>query len=178
MRQIKFFIAGIVLLFLVFTAFTLFLPSKVTVSKSIEINAPESTIIAQLNSFNNWKNWFPAFQDTNVIVTISSYQNHSAELRDNSGRIMLFKMLSVAKDTVNVGLYIKEKSKTAYQFILTSVNTRSTDITWNIITDLGWYPWKKLQGIVLDKFTGGQYMATLQKLKNVVEGHVDKGTSE
>ncbi|MDQ6763327.1 MAG: hypothetical protein M3015_11975, partial [Bacteroidota bacterium] len=114
MRQIKFFITGIVLLLFVFTAFTLFLPSKVTVSKSIRIDAPDSMVFAQLNNFNNWKNWFPAFRDSNVIVTISSYQNHFAELRDNSGRIMLFKILSVAKDTVNVGLYIKQKSTTAY----------------------------------------------------------------
>ncbi len=171
MRQIKFFIAGIVLLLLIFTAFTLFLPSKVTVSKSIRINAPDSRVMAQLSNFNNWKNWFPAFRDSNVIVTISSFQNHSAELRDNYGRNMLFKMLVVSKDKVNVELYVREKSTTTYQFILMLVNAGTTDITWNVVTDLGWYPWKKLQGIVLDKVTGEQYMTALQKLKGAAESH-------
>lgn len=177
MRQIKFFIGGIVSLVLVFTAFTLFLPSKVTVSKSIRIDAPDSTVITQLNNFKNWKKWFPAFRDSNVLVTISN-QNGQAELRDNYGRIMLFKMLSVSKNRVDVELYIQEKSTTTYQFILMPVSTGSTEISWNVISNLGWYPWKKLQGVVLDKFTGEQYMSTLQKLKGVAENHSVPGTSE
>ncbi len=177
MQQIKFFITGSVSLLLIFTAFTLFLPSKVTVSKSIRIDAPDSTVIAQLNNFKNWKNWFPAFGDSNVLVTIPN-RNGQAELRDNYGRIMLFKILSVSKHKVNVGLYVKEKSTTTYQFILMPVSTGSTDITWNVISNLGWYPWKKLQGVVLDKFTGEQYMSTLQKLKAAAENHPAPGTSE
>ncbi len=178
MRQIKFFIIGIVLLLLVFTAFTLFLPSKVTVSKSIRIDAPDSTVLAQLSNFKNWKNWFPVFRDSNVIVMIPPNQNDRVELRDNSGKIMLFKIVSVQKNKVDVGLYVTEKSTTTYQFILLPKGSESTEITWNVITDLGRYPWKKLQGIVLDKFTGEQYMATLQKLKEAVENHTATGTSE
>ncbi len=137
----------------------------------------DSAVITQLYNFKNWKKWFPSFQDSNVLVTISN-QNGQAELRDNYGRIMLFKMLSVSKNRVDVELYVKGKSTTTYQFILKPVSTGTTDITWNIVSNMGWYPWKKLQGIVLDKFTGEQYVSTLQKLKEAAENHSAPITSE
>jgi hypothetical protein len=34
---------------------------------------------------------------------------------------------------------------------------------------MGWYPWKKIQGIFLDKFTGDQYVAAMKDLKIAAE---------
>lgn len=171
MRRIVFFIAGIFLLLLLFSAFTLFLPAKVAVSKSITISVPRSEVIAQIDNFNNWKKWCPAFRDCDVMVTITGSKNRSAELRDKFGRRIVFRMLSVSDSSVAIALYIKGKSVTTYQFVLSAVGIGSTDVTWNALTNLGWYPWKKLQGIILDKVTGEQYISALKSLKATAESH-------
>ena len=43
------------------------------------------------------------------------------------------------------------------------------EIIWNVNTDLGWYPWKRIQGIMMDKLTGPEYELALQNLKKVCE---------
>ena len=178
MRRIIFFIIGILLLLLFFTAFTLFLPSKVTVAKSIRINASSPEILSQTNNFNNWKTWYPVFRDSNVIVTITGSNNRSAELVDKYGRKMVFRILAVSNNEVDVELYVKEKSVTTYKIMLQSPGTTSTDVTWIAITNLGWYPWKKLQGLILDKATGEQYAYALAGLKAVVESQADSVSPE
>ncbi len=129
-------------------------------------------VFHQIGDFNKWKNWFPAFMDKGVTVTILHGQNdssESAELNDNYGRKIIFRMLRPLKNVVDVDLYTKEKNTTNYQFILMPDSSGNTEIIWNVTTDLGWYPWKKLQGIVLDKVSGPEYISALQNLKKVTE---------
>jgi hypothetical protein len=35
--------------------------------------------------------------------------------------------------------------------------------------DLGWYPWKRIEGIFFDKFSGTQYESALEDLKSAAE---------
>jgi hypothetical protein len=44
-------------------------------------------------------------------------------------------------------------------------------LTWNVNTNLGWLPWKKMEGILLDKFSGDQYETALENLKKTAENH-------
>ncbi|MEO6636790.1 MAG: SRPBCC family protein [Ginsengibacter sp.] len=140
-------------------------------SKSVRINAPGTVILAQINNFDNWRNWYPAFSDSQVIVSIQRGKSDVAELSDKDGRRILFKMLAISNTKIDIGLFIKEKSTTIYQFILLPSGTGTTEVTLNVTTNLAWYPWKKIQGIVLDKMTGEQYLVALQGLKKVVEDH-------
>jgi len=43
-------------------------------------------------------------------------------------------------------------------------------LTWNINIDMGWYPWKRVQGILFDKFSGAQYESALEDLRKAAEG--------
>ena len=66
MRKAKLFVIGILILVGFFWLITLFLPSKITVSRWINIDANESAVAAQIDDFKNWKNWYPAFQNENI----------------------------------------------------------------------------------------------------------------
>ncbi len=174
MRKVKLLVAGILLILCFVFVITLFLPSKVTVSKSIEIDTSVAGVAREINDFNNWKNWYPAFMDKEITISIVSSQNLSpastATLRDKEGHEIIFHMVSISMDSIIVDLQPNNKSAIKYQFIISPHKEGYTQVVWNVNTDLGWYPWRKLQGIIMDKVTGPEYIVALQNLKKVAEG--------
>ena len=71
MRGAKLFFIGVLILIGFLCLITVFLPSKIRVSKWILINAKETAVAMQIDDFKNWKNWYPAFQNKNITVDIS-----------------------------------------------------------------------------------------------------------
>ncbi|MEO9032813.1 MAG: hypothetical protein ABI285_06180, partial [Ginsengibacter sp.] len=80
MRSVKLFVTALVVLLAFLFVITLFLPSQVTVSKSITINAAENKVTEQILDFNNWKNWYPAFLDKNISINISPKDKNLFEI--------------------------------------------------------------------------------------------------
>ena len=156
---------------------TLFLPSKVTVSKSILINATEAEVAKEIGAFKNWKNWYPAFQNQNIAITTSQKNDSSfVILTDEKQRKLSMSMIKSGPENINIFLFAENRNNITYQFILSPDRTGQTQLTWNVNTTLPWYPWKKITGIFLDKVTGPQYQAALQNLKIAVEKMHQEGS--
>lgn len=173
MRKVKLLIAGLLLILCFLFVITLFLPSKVTVSRSIEINTSVADVGREIKDFNNWKNWYPAFMDKEISISIAGSQNvspiNTATLRDKQGHEIMFHIVSNSMDSIIVELQPNNKKAIKYQFIISRHSAGYTQVVWNINTDLGWYPWERIQGILMDKVTGPGYAAALQNLKKVTE---------
>ena len=170
MRRIKIFLVAVVLLLALLYLITLFLPSRVTVSKSTQVNASRENVATQSRDFNKWKNWHPLFQNEDISVNIT--QNHdtsSATLVNADRKILSFILLNSSPADIEVSLLQHNKVKDMYQFILIPNGAGNTQLTWNINTDLGWNPWRRLAGIFMDKVKGPQYEAALQSLKTAAE---------
>ena len=173
MRRAKLFFIAILILIGFLCLITVFLPSNITVSKWVTVNANENAVATQINNFKNWKNWYPAFQNKDVTVNISEHDNKLvATLTDeNKKRISLSLLKSSPENIIILVSEEKGNSKT-YQFVLSPNGAGQTQLTWNVNMELGWYPWRKFAGIFLDKVTGPQYEATLQNLKTAAEKNV------
>ncbi len=169
MRRVKLFSILIITLLGFLCLVTLFLPSKVTVSKSVYINAPESKVVQQIDKFKNWKNWNPDFQAKNISVIIPDSDSSRVILSDERERKFSMKMIKYGPENIGIILSSENKTPVTYQFIFSNKNTGKTLLTWNVNTTLPWYPWKKITGIFLDKIAGPQYETVLQNLKSVVE---------
>jgi hypothetical protein len=171
MRSIKIFIISVLIMMSFFGIFTVFLPSKVTVSKSILINATEAEVVNEIENFKNWKNWYPGFQNQNIAVTTSQKNDSSfVTLTNEKQRKLLMHMVKPGPENIDVFLSDENKKNTiSYQFILSPDRTGNTQLTWNVNTTLSWYSWKKIAGIFLDKATGSQYQEVLQNLKIAAE---------
>ena len=173
MRQAKLFFTAVVILIAFLCLITVFLPSHIIVSKWVTVNANENAVAVQVNNFNNWKNWYPAFQNKEVTVNISEQDNKAvATLTNKNQKKVILSLLKSSPE--NISVYVSEEngnSKT-YQFVLSPNGAGQTQITWNVNMQLGWYPWRKFAGIFLDKVTGPQYEAALQNLKIAVEKNV------
>src|SRR5665213_903973 len=171
MRIVKFiiFLASI---FIIIFLISLVLPSKVTVSKSVEINATEEKVKDQIVNFEKWKNWYPAFENKEISVTKSLPQPHilsSVTLKNIKGKAIILNLIDSAKSTILIEVHSTSSTEVNYQFILTPKQNEQTQLTWNVNTTLGWLPWKKMEGILFDKLSGTEYESALDNLRKAAE---------
>ena len=170
MRRAKLFLIGILILVGFLWLITLFLPSKITVSRWTDIDANQSAVAAQIDDFSNWKNWYPAFQNKNINVEMSQ-QNDTpiVTLTNENGKKVSLALSKFSPQNINIRLLENDQNSKTYRFILLPNNKGQTQVTWNVDIELGWYPWKKLGAIFLDKIIGPQCEAALENLKKAVE---------
>jgi len=158
--------------FVVVFLISLLLPSKVTVAKSVEINASHEKIMNQVVNFEEWKNWYPAFKDENITVIKNPSEENvlsSVTLKDSNGKIVKLNLLDSNKHTIDIQVLSSSSTKVNYQFVLIPKINNETQLTWNINLDLGWLPWKKIEGILMDRFSGPQYQSALENLRKAAE---------
>ena len=171
MRYVIVFGFCIVIIILVALA-GLLLPSKVTITKSVLINAPSQKIKNQVNDLDDWKNWYPAFQNNTIRVTTNTSKKNalqSISLKDNNGKEIDLDLIVSSNDTIEVAVESPSSAKVFYQFLLIPHLSGKTQLTLNVNTYFKWYPWEKIKGIFLDKISGPQYESALNKLKEFIE---------
>ena len=172
MRRLSGFFIFLISVFLVIGLLSLLLPSKVSLAKSVEINTTPGKIRDQILNFDQWKNWYPAFKDENITVIKNPPANNilnSVTLKDKQGKNITLNLIDSNQNIIDIQVKSSSSTKVDYQFILIPKTNNQILLTWNINTDLGWYPWKRIQGIFLDKFSGDQYEAALSNLKKAAE---------
>jgi len=171
MRKAKLFFIGVLILVWFLWLITVFLPSKITVSRWTLINANEKSVASQITSFKNWKNWYPAFRNNDISVYISQLSPTPLVTLTNkkNGKNLSMSLLESSPENIKISVSEETGNKKTYQFILLPNVEGQTRLVWNVNTELGGYPWKKLGGIFLDKVSGPQYEAILQDLKKAAE---------
>jgi predicted PurR-regulated permease PerM len=113
MRYVIVFTFGIVIIILIALA-GLLLPSKVTIAKSVLINAPAEKIRSQVNDFSSWKNWYPAFQNNTISVTRNTLKKNSLQsvsLKDNNGKQIDLDLIVSSNDTIEVAVGSQSSTK-------------------------------------------------------------------
>lgn len=168
LKFILFLLSVFVIIFLV----SLLLPSNVTILKYVEVNAPLQKVESQVINFDNWKSWYPAFKDENITVIKNATQKNvisSVTLKDTNGKSINLNLVDTSGHMIDIQLETSSSTKVNYQFVLIQKVNDQTQLTWNININLGWMPWKKIQGIFMDKFSGQQYQIALDNLKKAAE---------
>ena len=61
MRLFKGFFIVLAGLFIFITILSLFIPSKLMVTRAVVINAPAGKVFNEINNLQNWKHWQPVF---------------------------------------------------------------------------------------------------------------------
>ncbi len=169
MNQVLRFIIFLVVVFIFIFLAGLLLPSKVTITKSVLINAPIEKVQNQLSHFNQWKNWYPAFKDEDVAIIKDSLNPNSVILKNRKGATIKLILIQSRPYAINVDMRSSSSTRVAYGFIIAPKANNKIQLTWNVNTQLGWYPWNRIWGIFLDKVSGAQYESALADLKKVVE---------
>lgn len=171
MRAIKPLIVGIIGLVLVITFISLFIPSAVNTVQAESITASRDSIMKQLTDLHNWKNWQPVFKTLGDSIHI------------NTGADSLQQATWMQNNRETI-LQVKETGADFIRFTLTSGNdlpgdhtiliqptevAATSQVQWQAVTHLRWYPWEKFSGIFIEKVSGPGYAEALKSLKEFLE---------
>jgi len=167
MRYIKFFIIGIVCLFVLLTLIGLMMPSVVMVGRSAEIKAPLDSVRFYTNDPANWRYWING-ADT------SYYKQLTPSTSQKGSKIMLgtytVTVLENDADTIFT-LWQGESTKQQINKLDLSYNstTNLVVINWAFQQQLSWLPWDRLGAMLYNSVYGPSMEVSLNKLKKVCE---------
>ena len=145
MRIIKLGIISIVVFAVLITLFSLFFPSRVRISKAIDINADKTQVMQQLTDTTAWKTWFPGIDSAGTLPVITTITDSSV----------------VANSVLPNG----RKAVTGWIVYQASAPNTVT-VQWYMDFRLGWYPWEKFSSLLLEKRYGPLLERGLEKLKS------------
>lgn len=161
MRVIKLAIISFIVFFLLITAFSLLIPSNVRISRAIQIDAPRSVVLNQLNDPINWKNWFPSDDSIQYLFVEGKVKG----ILLNSNRGLLINSITDSLVTAT------ETGKSHRQMMTGWSLTGNSRVTVQWWTDfkLRWYPWEKFSSLLLDARYGPRLEKGLAQLKYFTE---------
>lgn len=154
---------------------SLFLPSKVKVTRTAVYKAPVATVFEQVNLLQNWEKWSPWHNiDPRMLL---SYEGPDA------GKGARYNWFSDHPDVGNGSLTIIESAEntridTRMQFegendglsyYLFEETPEGTKLTWTMEADMGLNPIGKYVGLMLDDMVGPDFEKGLENLRKVVE---------
>lgn len=171
MRLIKLGLISVVFFAFLITGFSLFIPSRIVISKAINIGAKRDSINNQLVGVEKWKNWYPGFDTLELI-----------ELDKQNGKIFSAKTkgISILLSSVTDSVIAAEFRSIAKRPIInnwqtiTYPHTDSVTLQWSMNFHLKWYPWEKFSSLLLEKRYGPQMEQGLENLKMLLENNVER----
>lgn len=151
-------------------------PNDVTVSRSIVIRASKETVFDQISKFNNWKNWSTLLQnDTSVKISYMGTDGQAGSTLEWAGDEGVTGSGVIKNEGIEGSLmyYSFTVSKPASMIadgVLSVKDTgTNTKITWTFHKHFPFIANAMLIVFDLDKYMGGDFERSLQKLKNYVE---------
>jgi Polyketide cyclase / dehydrase and lipid transport len=166
-KAIKLALISFVILFLLVTVISLFIPSNVRISKALQMNASKEKVMEQVANAANWKNWFPGMDTAQLFYVAGKVEG--MVLNEKSKRF----------------LAISERNENGVQAEYKGIKQKKVMTGWNIMPDrdntvtvqwymdftLRWYPWEKFSSILFEKQYGPQMEQGLSRMKNLVENN-------
>ena len=165
MKFIKLAILSFVFLFLLLTAFSLFIPSQVQLSKALKMNTQPDSLWHVVDDFRTWGLWntlFPGLSMETPEFTGTGMKTMDAEVEWES-----------RQPELHVSL-IKRGNRKPIRSGWKIVNdglTGSINVQWYIEIKLRWYPWEKFAGMLYEKSYGDKLMEGLINLKSILENN-------
>ena len=150
MQLIKLVFISAIAFFLLLTAFTLFIPSQIRISRAIDITADRRSVLPYVQQEEKWNLWNVYLKDSSGRFNIEMVQVNDSLITSNwkaGGR------------EFDSGLAIYEARK------------GTVTVQWYFDFKLKWYPWEKIASIVYDRQMGDAMQESLVKLKDLIESN-------
>lgn len=167
MRAIKLGLISIVILFIVITGISLLMPSRIIISRAIDISAPFDTVYNNIAELSNWKKWYPV-NDTATFLVSAIHAGEGATVKIDKATILIKKMTPRKIE----GLWIEGATKEFLPAEFNFLKTEGTDhmtVQWQFIHNVKWYPWEKFASIVSNSSIGTFMEQSLENLKETSE---------
>lgn len=170
MRVIKLGLISLVVFSFFITGISLFFPSRVRISKAIDIRASKDSVFKQVSDAANWKKWYPGADTMELLV--NDGKATGLHLNKLQGIISITNFTDSTITAATAGPGIKE-AVTGWNFFEGSMPGNVT-IQWYMDFHLRWYPWEKFSSLLLEKRYGPMMEKGLDRLKAVLEKQVER----
>lgn len=165
MKYIKLALISFLIFFTLVTLVSLLFPSRVRISRALDIRAPYDSVYVQLSEPARWAGWFPGVDTMPPLSlmkkTIGYRINDRGALMRVSGR----SDSSVRVSTSGPGVRDGEQGWN----ILRGDSPGILTVQWYLDFHLQWYPWEKFSSILFEKRYGPMLERGLEKLRARVE---------
>jgi hypothetical protein len=161
MRMVKLAAISLIIIFLLFTSIGLFLPSSVTVTRKLFINAPADSVRFYTNNIYHWKYWL-----NNIDTNYKSPTEKEPTIKLGAYTISVLKNDSTTIVTAWNGKHTKDR---VCHIQLYSDAPNATTVYMSFQQHLSWLPWDRLGGMLHDEVIGPSMQASLEKLKELAE---------
>ncbi|MGQ0738489.1 MAG: hypothetical protein ACT4OJ_05460 [Bacteroidota bacterium] len=144
MRVIKLGFISLIAFAMLITFISFLFPSKIRISKAIDINADREELMSQLEDTANWRNWYPGIDSAESFPVITAVTDSSV----------------TASSTMANG----RKGVTGWNVYRAAIPNMIT-VQWYMDFHLRWYPWEKFSSLLFEKRFGPVMERGLEKLK-------------
>ncbi|MFD2919660.1 SRPBCC family protein [Terrimonas rubra] len=166
MKVIKLALISFLVLFLLVTAITFFIPSKIRISRAVNIKAESGTIIAQLNDIRNWKNWYPGFDTLSLNKPLE--EGGKVTFAEVRGSQIALIQDSATHISATFNKPDAQKMNMGWQ-VISHEGSDLVTVQWYIDFKLKWYPWEKFSSLSFEARYGSMLENGLAALKNFLE---------
>ena len=168
MRIIKLAILSFIILFLLVTLISLFIPSHIRISKAADINNTKEVVMSYITDPLKWKEWYPGADSLDILYIGGKPMGI---LMDTTGKEGL--CIGDINDSIvtakNVGPAATSELETGWKVFPRSGNNVTT-VQWYMDFKLKWYPWEKFKSLFYENIYGVHMEQGLAALKELSEG--------
>jgi hypothetical protein len=174
MRLFKGFFIVLAGLFIFITILSLFIPSKLMVTRAVVINAGADKVFKEVSNLQNWKHWQPVFiiDSAKINFNVTYIGNSDSCWWDSKGKKNTMQLTNI-KDRAVTAVLSREGENDVLNTIrvLPLSDSGRVQAEWSVLVRLKWYPWEKFYGIFIEKISGQGYEDALSSLKAYVENN-------
>jgi len=164
MKIIKLGIISLLVFALMITGISLFFPSRVRISKAIDINAPRDSVLRQVADPVNWKSWYPGTDTADYLFIEGNVRGFI------TGDMQGLMISTVTDSSVIAGNVGKDAKKGEQGWIIYNSSIPNTvTVQWYMDIHLKWFPWEKFSSLLLEKRYGPTLEKGLENLKAQLE---------
>lgn len=175
MKILKVLLAIVAALVLAILVFAMTLPSDISIKREIEINAPQTFTFEYLYDMKNWEDW-TVWKDFDSTLTYS-YKGNSEGVGavqiwngEHSEKASLEIINIVPNEKIEFQLSWDNDQTSFAGYISTiQVEENVTRVEWVHYKDVGWNPFMRILGSMLENVMGPTFEQSLEKLKKKLE---------
>jgi hypothetical protein len=153
LRLIKLALISVLFLFLLWTAISLLIPSRVRISRAANMAVPARRVQALVNDSSQWRRWHPWFADSNRAAKAVRFEYQE---RSDSQTIVLLH---------HPGVRDLQQAFRIYHL----GGSDSITVQWYSDFHLRWYPWEKFSSLFFEQSYGAMMEAGIHNLKAEAE---------
>jgi Polyketide cyclase / dehydrase and lipid transport len=151
LRFIKLALISFLFFFLLLTAISLFIPSRVRISKATNIGGTPAQVLAYVADTATWKEWHPLIQH---LKQQDRQQHLQAKLLARTDSTIVYQTQYNIQTPITNGWQV-------YHF----PSADSLTIQWYMDFDLKWYPWQKFGSLFYENTYGAIMQQGLENLR-------------